>query len=422
MTHTVAIPTRNRTGALVRCLDSLKANAEMYGRDVRVVVADDSNESFVPSNRAALAACGLPFEHFDRGLRERFALDLAAAAGVPPEAAVFAVLPGASPDMGAVRNFLVLKLAGRKFVMLDDDMVCKFAAAPGGRKTRWSLGPFVTSQDVRPLDGLARECQMVDVDFLGGLTGRLGEDGVVAAVGGSVGDSGAGNSWWCMVDPDFLEQVKGSTDGLRRALLYRQVMRSTAAPTVVNWPSLVTMNMALDAGSPIPPFLPLARGEDTLFGIMLRQFSAARTLYCDHAMWHTARRESSPEEELRAISTPLLAEFLLSTIVLWNPPTAQAYAAKLRQYAVAPDFQRLVDWVVDKRQASLRGRAAALMELDLPDFVLREVGRVREVLRRDGPYAPPDIGGLDFRAVLLQFADLLSAWPRLLGAAKGANA
>ena len=77
---------------------------------------------------------------------------------------------------------------------------------------------------------------------------------------------------------------------------------------------------------------------------------------------------------------------------------------------------------MDKRQASLRGRAAALMELDLPDFVLREVGRVREVLRRDGPYAPPDIGGLDFRAVLLQFADLLSAWPRLLGAAKGANA
>ena len=129
MMTTLAILTKNRAAPFRRCLLSLRDNARSFGRDTRFVVADDSDDP--AENRRALEESGVDFWHLDRGARGALAQALAAESGCPEEVARFAVLPGDDVAMGAARNTLLLALTGRRFVMVDDDMACKFAPVPG---------------------------------------------------------------------------------------------------------------------------------------------------------------------------------------------------------------------------------------------------------------------------------------------------
>src|SRR5271157_3816134 len=106
MAQTIAVLTKDRPEAFRRCVESLRANAKLLGKSVRLVVSDDSVSPAV--NHTVLVESGLPFVHCDRTFKTRFAQSLTAHIPDHQSSIEFALLPDDPIAMGAARNFLML--------------------------------------------------------------------------------------------------------------------------------------------------------------------------------------------------------------------------------------------------------------------------------------------------------------------------
>ena len=192
-----------------------------------------------------------------------------------------------------------------------------------------------------------------------------------------------------------------------RVLGRRQVLRSTANPEKVPWVCCTGMSLGVDASAAVPPFFPVGRGEDILFGGMLTACLGARAAYCNYAMWHTPERRADLPRDLRAIAFPDPADFVYIVLCGSGSPSLPDFGLLLKSLEANPGWTDgfIGDW--RERTADVfRERAAGL-----PEFVLQESERVQESLRAAGPYRARlgDIG---------RYGDLIAAWPRLSEAAR----
>ncbi len=318
----IGITTRNRPGVLRRGLVSHFENRQGYERSTDYVVIDDATD---PESEARTRSglerlhreLGLPIRYAGRAERVRFAAALAAESGAPPGLLEFALLglPPCPLTTGAARNSLLLATAGDRFVMTDDDSVCRLAPCPepepglalNSRRDPTEFWFFADPQSAR------EQTRFAEADFLGlheSLLGRsVGDclppadgpavpdlsaagldavdllraaepafDGrlrlwggrVRASMAGVVGDSGIGSTGYLFIDTASQRRLTRSEADYLAAVGSRQVLRAVRRPTISEGTSCIAVNLGLDNRSLLPPFIPVQRNSDGLFARTLR--------------------------------------------------------------------------------------------------------------------------------------------------------
>lgn len=299
---TVAIVTANRSRQLERCLRSFIENCQKYGRTPRFMVVDGSAQKVVSElNRRLLKRLGretgarLQYVGQDEVLCLHGRL---CSSGIDPATLEAGLTTGST---GAGRNIATLLTAGEHVLMVDDDVVCRpwsWAHESAGLDVLGHAWPqrtefFATRQQAFLAAGHAQEDVLAaharllgqDVPTLlarrqGNLEDACGHvlDGlqkgrplrVQITFLGIAGDSGT----YCPYRHLFSsgatqEHLRSDINSYRRALTSREVCRGVSADAIAHNRQCIATCMAMVNTEPRPPFMPVGRNEDGVFGAML---------------------------------------------------------------------------------------------------------------------------------------------------------
>jgi hypothetical protein len=246
-----------------------------HGHACRVIVADDSRAD---TDRSAIAeiARRRGVDYFGHAEKSILAAELATAADVPIELLHFAMLDplGSGYTLGANLNAMLLATAGEAVLSVDQDVECRVAAPPRrpGIAVAAGDGPgrlrfYVDDDEAR---AWASECDVIAAHghWLGRpVAARIG--GVPATIVGS---------WMGVLG------ALGFADAASEVLLHgadtlrtdeRRLAAVLARPRALRCPDEVTLadgsgftssTIGLDNRVLLPPFFPIGRGIDLLFG------------------------------------------------------------------------------------------------------------------------------------------------------------
>lgn len=363
----IGIPTANRPEDLERMLSSLFAHLARYGRAPEIVVADDSDTATLAINREAIDKFQRDYKgkivHLDPSARGTMATNLSAKSGVAFDVTSFAVMGDQRhPNRtGALRNSILLRAAGRKLLMLDDDVIARFHAPHGSSGSAAEL--LVTSSYssghhyFEKLEDAFGHFPSVEVDFVGAHEARLGsQTGEVLGQhdgddsmrfdpepGGMTGPlfnalkkasepaskvrltfAGSVGSSWSKYQLPFdtskprPHDLPGATrDAYARNKTTPFVSRMTE-PRLYYGSTSVGLNMGIDARELPAPFPPLYRNQDNVFGLIMNKvypssFSFHLPLGIEHARSGARPRESRLFANLE--TTAFVTRCLIGT---WN--------------------------------------------------------------------------------------------------------
>jgi hypothetical protein len=311
---TLGVTTYEHLKHLKRCLTTYARHLRDFGRKCEFVVADDSSSSACRrANWEWLHSFarnfGATVYYAGHAERSRFIARLIAV-GVPPTPMQFAFSnPLNIPfSPGANRNALLLHCVGKAFISCDDDSVCLVSDFRSGEqsvefsRSDWQIDTHFYSsrrdaihsvplancdflaaheallgrtlkgtlpEDVQIFRGEPHRRDRVRDGFLTG-SGRIG-----VTLTGVVGDSGI---------PDVSAFMLGHGDVRERFLhawklkgapeISRNVVRGVSQPTITRTNAVwTTTATGFDHRVILPPFIPSGRGEDSLFGILLKKSS-----------------------------------------------------------------------------------------------------------------------------------------------------
>ena len=483
----VAVITSDRPASLANCLRSYR---ERYGADIELIVFDDSanGETRAENQRvAAQAAAGGRNLYAGEGEKRRFVTELAAKSGVELDVvrAAVAEFDGCTFHGGANRNAVLLDAAGGAVLMVDDDTTARATRTPNAgdglrlssRHDPWSLHFFAGVEDalhaadwqhadllawhrrflgrspaacafgaaVRgeavPLDadGVTLDMNEADAALIAAFSRGRGR--VVVTCTGLVGDSGMdGPLSFLWAHGAERERLLEDYESHRTT---RGVHRGADVTTVSNTPFLMTPNVALDVRATIPPFPPVLRNEDGVFGAVLR--TCAPESYIGFLPWAVEHappdaRTADFDQVLRSVGRVQANGIIRDLARAYEPaPGVADPAMRLSAFgrylsalgAMPPaDFDALVRYqitaAVGRRIEGLtrtvdqnNGRPERWAE-DCAT-VMTEGLRVLtedELVVTDIPGATPDERHRRFQRLLLRYGRLLDAWPALLDAAK----
>jgi hypothetical protein len=482
---TLGIPTCDRVEVLARGLRSYMANARDHGRDVEFVLADDSRHAVSRrANAANLAA--LAYEHGMRASlagepeREAFAAALSRETGVALETVRFALVnpEGLPNSVGACRNALLLHTVGEPLVQADDDTICNLAPALNARPglSLWSSGDptesfcFASADEARaavrfePRDylglyetvlgrsvaGVLAERgadQEVDLEsVLAAFVKRLehGECRVVTAALGIVGDSGLGSSdRYFLFDGPSRERLRDAGEAYRRAFESRQLARAAPRTTLAESGPCMGLALGLDNRGLLPPFLPVLRAQDGVFGTVRRLCLPSTTAaYLPWLVEHAppGDRRATVEQALRPAGRTRLADLLLSLMGDLEPAGATDPAGRLEalgRHLLELGSWPLADYVARCRrdvtaraaevQALIERAAARGLDGDgcwRHDVAVYARALVERAASADAPaefldegLSPEDAARRGQRLVAL-YGELLRCWPALVAGSR----
>lgn len=485
---TVGVVTANRIDELERCLTSFMENCGTFGRTADFAVMDDSASAEVrDATRQMLLELKTNFDSqiFYAGLEEkqRFAQELIAESGVSSEAVNFALFDEANIGFsgGKNRNALLLHTVGDMFYSSDDDAVCRLALPPEDeddldgdpdelREMKWwfyadrqsalDSAKFV-EEDLLGIHEqlLGRElCECIaasgDTDVLNfeQLDGpslralREGTGRVMATFTGVLGDSGAPiPAAYRQLNNSSRERLLRSHTDYFLASKSREVFRSVSRPRVGRITNYNTTAMAFDNREILPPFIPIARGEDHLFGHTMRYcFDGALVGDLPWAILHAPSelRIFLPGAAQEAASGVQLAGLIWACITsrsFWpgikdGPERMRSIGTYLMKLGSLPleEFEELLRgrlWQIQSGQiTSLEGR---LHSHNAPpdywvDDLQKQVEALREAMTQPHYVVPLDLrlerdieeARLLSQELVWKFGQLLSAWPEVIRAAR----
>ena len=336
----VAFPTAGRVADLSRAVSSYVANFQEYGRRPEIVVMDDSRAAhFRPEYLASLRQCRLNLKLRYAGIREkRSYIDALAKSGIAPDLAGFALLGdfnGADCSIGANRNAILLDTAGETIFTADDDTLCKFARHPGyhdGLQFTSHANPrdmwFFQDRDAVIQKGAWTPCDILSAHER--LLGRRLSDILSSSRAGAVNlENACDHALWGLQQPNakvavtmsgiagdsggysgrWLLTVTGSTRGrlaeslsaFRTALDSREVIGVVPCDTVAHHWLCMGTTMGLANGDLLPPFFPICRNEDGVFGVLASFTTAFCFGHVPAAVLHNAApgRKYIPFPEFR---------------------------------------------------------------------------------------------------------------------------
>lgn len=385
----------------MRAAASHLEDAARAGGVRRLVVVDDGRNTSDRAARAAVTrsaeAAGTTLAWWDRRDRERLARDLARSSGADEHIVRFCLLgdPARGPTHGAARNSLLLLCAGRPLLSVDDDTVGgAFGACPrtagailserepsrmtfhGSRDEalrraarakdtlfewhRQYLGRAPSSVvELRGAGPLARRCRRADARVVVTHPGLVGDSGFSSALGLTI-------NWPEVVDGG----TRRSTEAWRRARVGRQIVRLCPAPALTWTTPLMGFSLGLDARVMLPPFPPVLRNEDGVFGALLDRLApGAVAMHLPRALLHDAGRAGGYEIDPVVAAGRLRWGDLLSAIARdlalpsLRDPAKRMRAAGAQLASITGGSERR--WIETAREAARRtlaSRARALEE------------------------------------------------------------
>ena len=370
----IAILTRNRPAGLERCLRSYLDNVRAAGRAADFTVIDSSPDPDVRArNRDLLRALSAEsrgaLAYADTADKEAYAQRLAQEVDLAPDLVRFALLDvaGLGYDTGANRNAVLLAHPGRPFLSVDDDMVCDLrpvsSASDGlamvaSDPTVLRLFPdlaealqFLPPTEVSVLacherllgksvavclEGLSPDAISLDSLSPTMMESLLaGQARVSATFGGLLGDGGSDRPSFHLFGgaPLPAEQVALEDPGAFETLAAsRQILRAAPRLTVASGTFTMAGTFALDARELSPPFFPVHRGEDLLFGAMFRRCWDDRFFgYLPWTTTHLPLEERRREGELlwKTTTRPALHSLLMNLFSLISCEAARSGPARL---------------------------------------------------------------------------------------------
>jgi hypothetical protein len=303
----------------------------------------------------------------------------------------------------------------------------------------------------RTVSACAAEARRLGLDLDGasaGLFRRFARGGgrVACTQTGAAGDSGTGSMWHLLLLDDILGRARLlATEALyRHAFTGRRVVRVVRRAAVTGGSAVMSMSLGVDLRALVPPFFPVQRNADGLFGVLLRAaFPRSFLGFVPWVVEHApASTRASPFPAFfaslgRTASVDLVCLLLSSSRVEADPDdparNLRALGEALGRWAALPpaDFEEIV------RIQVLSARSLDLEMLDLalarhggaPAFWARDVEQAKAALHASltTPWLafPADLvddfgeeeGRACFQRLCRAFAALLCAWPDLFAAA-----
>lgn len=477
---TLGVPTRDRPGLLRRALETFGLEIAESGRAIDILVVDGAEGEERPAGaqvREIARRFGVRVRHAGRRAAARFAERVAGAAGAPPGVALRALVPeaGGAFAAGAARNLLLLDAAGRASLQADDDTVCALRAAPSAARglalrsfedpaEMW-FGDAAGAEEAAPVRGLA----LLHERLLGRTGSALAREAasgegldlrrastallVKIASGGRVvctqlgvrGDSGIGATSYLLTLPEPSRgRLLASEPLYRSAITSRRLARAVTADTVTDLARCMALALGLDGREPLPPFPPLHRNEDGLFGCVLSVCRPAALF--GHLPVTVAHEPEVPRPEpvdgvfdqpARLGVNDVIAGLVSasrSEVDTRSPGAAiESLGRCLVAWSQVPDrdlFERLW-WMLARSLAQRLARIEALLRESrrAPSFWARDLERLADVIReratdpaRAVPLelrgeAPSSARELTRRRIL-EYGEILIYWPALLDAAE----
>ena len=305
----VAIITCDRPEALARLLDSIKEHGDPAGFEKLYVIDDSRNAENIERNQEVVGAfaAASPIEtiHFDREKQRALMKDLIGKAPEQEASIRFLIDFERWKDKwtgGLARNYALLLSTGKRLMMLDDDVLFQVYEPhprPKGIILRDEIREAQFFDEVGDWPGLKMRPELDPVKahlYCLGLPlkkalGRLGVNGllpehlagctvseirrlqadspVVVTQCGSLGDPGIGNNTWLIeLTGESRDKMLASEESVARAIANDNAWIGRKQPHIASRSNMSAIT-GVDNRQPVPPYFPIGRGEDRLFGIML---------------------------------------------------------------------------------------------------------------------------------------------------------
>lgn len=361
---TVGFVTTNRLETLQRGLSGYIENSKRYGRENTFVIMDDSCSVGVRNdcrqmlkNLKAQYATDILYA----GLEEKllFLKRMIDTGDLPSEVAKFALFDTERTNLisvGANRNSLLLHTIGEVIVSADDDTECAIAVHDMDAGLAFSSGRVFDSTHPCKFwaypdrEAVKRSLNFVETDFLSthecvlgkrvgscitpgsrnsqidfheandGFLRRLEstDDRVLVTCNGLAGDSGWNSpSNYLLFHGDSFKRLTRSEQDYQATCTRREVLRTVERITITDRAeNLMTTFVGLDNRVLLPPFAPLCRGEDGLFGVTISQI--LKSSFVAHLPWimlHTPAARSFWPGEITRSASGISFSFLLSLLV-----------------------------------------------------------------------------------------------------------
>lgn len=486
----IGVVTRDRPDSLRRCLESYVENAQTYGREIDFVVADDSEVADTRSHtremlREMAQRYGVSISYAGQEEKRRYAANLIAGGDLPPEVVEFGLFDaeayGYTP--GANRNSLLLEMAGDVFFSTDDDTLCRFAVSRGvededdfetvhtdstdptsvwlfpDRETAIRESSFVNedflSHHEQLLGKQVASCVVahgVDVLNLEGLnpsdlaTIQAGTARVLVTLNGVLGDSGLRTPIaFRLLNRESRQRLMQTESHYQACRFSREALRVVENASVSRRTWFLSAALAFDNRRLLPPFLPVARGEDGVFADTLRVcFEDGFLADLPRAVLHLPpeARFHLPEE-VWELASRLPMGTLMSACVgsfqAWRGLTdGEEKLRALGQHLVDIGSMGLVDfeefakmhlWQIHSSYVSKAEEELQDYE-GLPDLWLEDIQKyldsIREAIRKPDYIVPsdgrPGLSSKETKLASLQllkrFGELLIAWPDVMAKAR----
>lgn len=307
----VAVITSDRPASLATCLRSYR---EQYGAELELVVFDDStNTAASAENRRVVEKAGGRILYAGENEKRQFVTELSARAGIDREivGASLTDFAGSTFHCGANRNAVLLDTAGNAVLMIDDDTTAR-ATNPvdagdvlhlSSRYDPWSVhffsdvdtalgaakwesvdlldwhrrflgrSPSVCAFRAAMNDALLREADSAAVDLNDADSALIdafsrGRGRVVATSAGVAGDSGMGLPLYFLTMQGAVRDELIDNYEVYRST--RGVHRGASQVTISNSELFMGAHVAFDVRDVVPPFPPVLRNSDGVFGALLR--------------------------------------------------------------------------------------------------------------------------------------------------------
>lgn len=488
---TVGVITRNRLESLKRCIVSYIENGKKYGRTHGFVVMDDSEDLHVRDEargvlQSLAKSYGAALSYAGAEEKTRFADALVTSGGIPVDVVNFALFDPerCGYSVGANRNALLLHSVGEIIFSADDDTVCRLATAPEVKPGLAfdARGDFMKFWFFPDREAALRSVPPVEEDVLEGheqLLGRSlsycvssladpsrllfdqidsrqiaaiqsGRGRVMVTFNGLLGDSALpAPVGYLLLSADSRERLVRSRADYRSAFTSRELLRVTDGNYISANAWCVTAALGYDNRTLLPPFMPVLRGEDDLFGFTMRAcFNDGYFGYLPSAILHAPpdRRAYSPGDLEEFASGVRMCNVILACINSLNAwpglldarERLHALGDHLTSVASLPrqDFEEFVLVHLYRMQSEylsfLEGSLQAYEES--PEFWARDVEKyldaVREAIKRRDYVVPQDLlngRGADearqlSQRLVFRFGQLLRWWPEMVEAAKSLRA
>lgn len=404
----VFIITCDRPVAIERLLDSMLL-AGSLGRHNQLFLIDDSrNESNARQNRQLVEkfnlSCSKSMLYFGAEAASSMLSQLVEALPAQERSMRF-LLDRArwadQPTFGLSRNLCLLLSVGYRAIVLDDDILCRAVRSPvttpgiglnsdelreawfyPSELAMWQQTELCDSDPLSMLaDALGKPLASVMATQPGGTlkpaaldhcNGKMlstldGKSPVLITQCGSAGDPGTANPrWLARLGRESIERLLSNNTDIQTVPEGRPCWLGHTRPSISKV-GVISQLTGLDNSRLLPPYAPVMRGEDELFGSMTAYLHPnSAVLNCDWAVPHLPIDDRSGKDS----STPFTAQIHLGTLAGYlrsRIDTRNFGSVESRLAALAAEFRGLGECADDTLLAHLEfeltGRCAETLKM-----------------------------------------------------------